>query len=143
MADGQAGTGGGRRFDEDTLGLLAESAQVDIEAGSGATRLPPRTIWLVVVDGEVYVRSYKGTSGPLVPARARRRRRRIPVELHAVSDRSLLRAVSDAYREKYMRGAPYETNVMLASDAEVATLHVVPLMRPRPAPSASRANRRR
>lgn len=106
-----------RRFDATTLRRLAEIEEIDIE-----TRAAPRTrrttIWVVVADNEVFVRSIRGSAGvwyrelrrhPLGAVHAGRTKLR--VRASAVRGAETIGRVSSAFRQKYRR-SPYVGSVL-------------------------------
>lgn len=121
-------------FDNETLQLLDEVTVVRIETRriKGATE--HRTIiWVVVVDGEVFVRSVRGPRGRWYreiftnPEGALRAGdRRIPGRAVAATDDPTVEAVSDAYRSKYGRSSPGSTRAMLSPEPLPTTLKLLP-----------------
>src|SRR5262249_42602064 len=104
--NGMAGPG----LDPATLASLEESIEVDMVTPRRDGSPSRRPIWVVVVDGDAYVRSYRGDGG----AWYRRARadgqatigvdnRAIEVGVEPVSDDETNRRVSDAFRAKYSR----------------------------------------
>ena len=93
------------QWDAGSLALLAEIEEIDIESGQPAVR---RTIWIVVVDGVVYVRSVTGVGGLWYEAVLARPEGFIhagdvtlPMRAVHVSDPTLIAQVSAAYLQKY------------------------------------------
>jgi hypothetical protein len=90
-----------------------------------------RPIWVVVVDGEAYVRSYLGVRGAWY-RRVRVDRRAeitvegetVPVGLEPVADQALEGRISDAYRGKYGRASPGPTEAMVAAEAVDTTMRL-------------------
>ncbi|MEV6316952.1 DUF2255 family protein [Streptomyces sp. NPDC051776] len=88
-----------------------------------------RPIWVVVVDQDAYVRSYRGREGDWYK-RARAEGSAeiqvgndvVPVGLEAVHDEALNRRVSEAYRDKYAKSAPGPTESMIGAEALETTL---------------------
>ena len=91
-----------------------------------------RPIWVVVVDGDAYVRSAKGTEG----AWYRRARadgtaeigvdgETVGVRMVPVDDDGLDERVSDAYRAKYGAQSPESTEAMLGDEVRATTMQVV------------------
>jgi hypothetical protein len=90
-----------------------------------------RPIWVVVVDGEAYVRSYLGVRGAWYRrVRVDRRaeitveRETVPVGLEPVGDQGLEGRISDAYRAKYGRASPAPTQAMVAGEAVDTTMRL-------------------
>jgi hypothetical protein len=99
----------GRRFDADTLRALDEAPEVDIETfrpdGS-----PRRTIiWVMVEDGDVFARSWKGDRGywfqsalePKARVALVLDGRRWPVTVHLATDPDSIRRTDEGLRRKY------------------------------------------
>ncbi|MFI1470119.1 DUF2255 family protein [Streptomyces wuyuanensis] len=97
-------------------------------------RWTARTVWVVVLDGEAYVRSAFGRRS----AWYRRVLRRAEVEvemagvrlsarLRPVEDPELVRRVSDAYRAKYGLNWPGPVESMNAPEAAATTLRLTDL----------------
>ncbi|WP_109522580.1 DUF2255 family protein [Nocardia aurea] len=87
-----------------------------------------RTIWVVVVDGDAYVRSAFGRrsswyhqvgagAGTEIEAGSSI----LPVRLEAVRDPELIQRVSDAYRDKYALRWPGPVETMVAGEAAATT----------------------
>jgi hypothetical protein len=96
----------------------------------GVTYRSPTQIWSVAVDGELYVRAYKGKESRWYQAAARQKAGRISAAgmarevifepVHGAIDAR----VDDAYRAKY-DGSPY-LGPMIGARARSATMRVVP-----------------
>jgi hypothetical protein len=121
-------------FDPETLRLLDETREVHIETQRDENSAAHRTIvWVVVVDGEVYVRSVRGPKGRWYreistnPSGALHTGdRRIPVRAAPATDDPITAAVSDAYRSKYEQDWPGPTAAMVRPDALPTTLKLSP-----------------
>lgn len=121
-------------FATETLRLLDRTGEVRIETRRDADSPDHRTIvWVVVVDGEVYVRSVRGrksrwyreiSSNPEGAVLVGERR--IPVRAVPVSDEATVDAVSEAYRRKYEETWPGPTAAMLRPDVLPTTLKLSP-----------------
>jgi hypothetical protein len=122
------------QFDPDTLCLLDGTQEVHIETRRNEGSPTHRTIvWVVVVDGEAFVRSVRGpkgrwyreistnTDGALQVAD-----RRISVRAAPATDGPTTEAVSDAIRSKYEREWPGPTAAMVRPDALPTTLKLSP-----------------
>ncbi|MEU6083664.1 DUF2255 family protein [Streptomyces sp. NPDC047108] len=88
-----------------------------------------RPVWVVVVDHDAYVRSYRGTRGDWYRSAHADGRAEIqvgddvvPVGLEDVHDDALNRRVSEAYRDKYAESAPGPTESMVGIDARETTM---------------------
>jgi len=108
--------------------LVADEREVDIQTPSADRRV---TIWAVVDDGQVYVRSYKGRSGrwyqdasahPDVVLWVDDR----PFDLRAVpvADEALNDRVSTAYLTKYANSGPAQA--MTTPEVRTTTLRLDP-----------------
>ena len=94
-----------------------------------ATPAKPLPIWAVVVDGEAYVRSYRGERG----AWYRRALREGRVEIEGIEarveperDPGLNARISDAFRAKYGHRSPTSTDAMVTPEVVATTLRLVP-----------------
>jgi hypothetical protein len=121
-------------FDPETLQLLDETEEVRIETRRGDDSPEHRTIvWVVVVDGEVFVRSVRGTRGRWYreissnPEGALHvGERRIPVRAAPATGTPTVEAVSEAFRSKYEERWPGPTAAMLRPDVLPTTLKLSP-----------------
>src|SRR5918995_7403856 len=101
-------------FDAETLRLLDETREVRIETRRNDHSPEHRTIiWVVVVEGEVYVRSVRGAKGRWYRELSSNPQgalhvgeRRIPVRAAPATDETTVEAVSGAYRSKYEETLP-------------------------------------
>jgi hypothetical protein len=89
----------------------------------------PVPIWAVVVDGEAYVRSYRGERG----AWYRRALREGRVEIEGIEarveperDPELNVRISDAFRAKYGSRSPSSTDAMVTPEVVATTLRLAP-----------------
>lgn len=119
------------RFDESDLAAMAAEQEVDIETRSADGAIHRTIIWIVVQDGSVYVRSYKGPSGrwyreavadPNVAVHVDGRR--VAARAVAATDAPSLEACSEGLRAKYP-GDP-SLPAMLVADVLPTTLKLVP-----------------
>lgn len=121
-------------FDPETLQLLDATKEVQIETrrdeNAPAHR---RIIWVVTVDGAVFVRSVRGEKGrwyrevsanPTAALHADDKR--IPVRAIPVTDEPTVGAVSEAYRSKYGRTSPSSTQAMVQPETLPTTLRLEP-----------------
>jgi hypothetical protein len=119
-------------FDAETAQLLDETREVQIETRRDENAPMHRTIiWVVTVDGTVFVRSVRGEKGRWYrevsanPSAALHvGDRRIPVRAVPVTEEQ---AVSEAYRSKYGRTAPASTEAMLRPETLPTTLRLEPV----------------
>ncbi len=121
-------------FDSDTLRLIDGAREVRIETSRDEDAPAHRTtIWVVTMDGSVFVRSVRGGKGRWYrevsanPAAALHvGDDRIPVRAVPVTDDATIAAVSEAYREKYGRTSPGSTRAMVQPDTLPTTLRLEP-----------------
>ena len=120
------------RWPTDELRRMAESDDLHISPfrEDGKTYGTPTWIWSVAVDGDLYVRGYKGRASRWYRAAVQQKAGRIvaagltkevtfePVE-GSISDR-----IDDAYRAKY-GGSPYLAP-MISARARAATVRITP-----------------
>jgi hypothetical protein len=121
-------------FDPETLQLLDETREVRIETRRDEDAPVHRTIiWVVTVDGDVFVRSVRGERGrwfrevsanPSAVLHAGDRR--IPARAVPATDEPTIEAVSEAYRSKYGRTSPGSTRAMLQPETLPTTLKLEP-----------------
>jgi hypothetical protein len=119
-------------FDAETAQLLDETREVQIETRRDENAPMHRTIiWVVTVDGTVFVRSVRGEKGRWYrevsanPSAALHvGDRRIPVRAVPVTEEQ---AVSEAYRSKSGRTAPASTEAMLRPETLPTTLRLEPV----------------
>jgi hypothetical protein len=119
-------------FAPDTLRLIDEAREVRIETRRDEDAPAHRTtIWVVTVDGAVFVRSVRGgegrwyrevSSNPALHVGGDR----IPVRAVPVTDEAKIGAVSEAYREKYGRTSPGSTRAMVQPETLPTTLRLEP-----------------
>ena len=119
----------GSGLDRAMLANLDETVEVDMVTPRRDGSLSSRPIWVVVVDGDAYVRSYRGESG----AWYRRARAdgqatigvdggAIEVGVEPVSDDETKRKVSDAFRAKYSERSRGPTETMVNDEVSRTTL---------------------
>jgi hypothetical protein len=116
-------------FDADTLRLLGETREVDIRTdkhpGSAVV------IWVVVADGAVFVRSFRGVKGRWYrdlatggPAALEVAGRRLAVQAVPVTDPATIEQVSRGFLGKYAP-SPY-AQAMVQADILSTTLRLDP-----------------
>lgn len=121
-------------FDTETLRLLDETREVRIETRRDGDSPEHRTIiWVVVVEGEVFVRSVRGRRGRWYreissnPEGALHvEDDRIPVRAASVTEGATVDAVSAAFRRKYQQSSPASTEAMLRPETLPTTLKLSP-----------------
>jgi len=118
-------------FDRDTLDLLDESIEVDMVTPRRDGSLSRRPIWVVVVDGEPYVRSYRGPSGAwykraLADGRATLAVAGSSIDVGAEPEHGdeINERVSDAFRAKYAERSPGPTEAMVTPEVTATTLRL-------------------
>jgi hypothetical protein len=118
-------------LDQDTLQLLDQSIEVDIWTPRRDGSMSSRPIWVVVVDGDAYVRSYRGARG----AWYRRALadggavlgidgRTLEVVGQPTADDELNRRVSEAFRAKYGTRSPGPTEAMVSPEITRTTMRL-------------------
>jgi hypothetical protein len=121
----------GSSLDHTTLQRLDEAIEVDAVTPRRDGSTSSRPIWVVVVDGDAYVRSYHGPRGAWY-RRARDDGRLTLVvngtEIEAAAepdtDDDVNRRVSEAYRAKYGARSPGPTETMVNSEISQTTLRL-------------------
>jgi hypothetical protein len=121
-------------FDAETLRLLDETREVRIETRRDAHSPEHRTIiWVVVVEGEVFVRSLRGqrgrwyreiSSNPEGALHAKNDR--IAVQAAPATGEATVDAVSAAFRSKYQQSSPASTEAMVRPETLPTTLKLSP-----------------
>jgi hypothetical protein len=118
-------------LEQATLDTLDEAIEIEMITPRRDGSTSTRPIWVVVVGGEAYVRSYRGESG----AWYRRARadgeaaigvdgRTIEVGVEPIDDAEVNRQVSEAYRDKYGKRSPRPTETMVSSEISATTLRL-------------------
>ena len=121
----------GGPLDQETLDLLDDSIEVEMQTPRSDGSTSRRPIWVVVADGDAYVRSYLGQRG----AWYRRARadgaaaigaggRTIEVSVEPALDENLNRRVSDAFRAKYGERSAGSTETMVSDEVSATTLRL-------------------
>ena len=121
-------------FDAETLRLLDETREVRIETRRDGDSPEHRTIiWVVVVEGEVFVRSVRGQRGRWYreilsnPEGALHvADYRIPVQAAPATEGATVDAVSAAFRSKYQQSSPASTEAMVRPETLPTTLKLSP-----------------
>jgi hypothetical protein len=118
-------------FEQSDLAAMAAAEEVDIETRAATGETHRTIIWIVVRDGEVYIRSYRGdrgrwyreaTADPEVAIHVDGRR--VAARAVAATDPASVAACSAGLAEKY-EGDP-ATPAMLADAVLATTLRLVP-----------------
>jgi len=121
-------------FDAETIDLLDETKEVRIETRRDDNSPEHRTvIWVVVVEGEVFVRSVRGSKGRWYreissnPEGALHvEDDRIPVRAAPATDDTTVEAVSAAFRSKYQKSSPASKEAMVRPETLPTTLKLSP-----------------
>jgi hypothetical protein len=123
----------GSELDRATLELLDRTKEVDMRTPRRDGSESSRPIWVVVVDGDVYVRSYRGARGAwfrraLADGRATIavHATTVPVGVEPDDDEEVNRRVSEAFQAKYGEGSPESTATMIDAERSATTLRLVP-----------------
>ena len=121
-------------FDAETLRLLDETKEVRIETRREGDSPEHRTIiWVVVVEGEVFVRSVRGQRGRWYreissnPEGALHvHNDRLPVRAASATEEATVDAVSAAFKSKYQQSSPASTEAMVRPETLPTTLKLSP-----------------
>ena len=121
-------------FDAETLRLLDETREVRIETRRDDDSPEHRTIiWVVVVEGEVFVRSLRGPRGRWyreISSNAEGALHvqdgRLPVQAAHATEGAIVDAVSAAFRSKYQQSSPASTEAMVRPETLPTTLKLSP-----------------
>jgi hypothetical protein len=121
-------------FAPQILRLLDETKEVRIETRRDGDSPEHRTIiWVVVVEGEVFVRSVRGQRGRWYreisanPEGALHvQDDRIPVQAAPATEEATVDAVSAAFRSKYQQSSPASTEAMVRPETLPTTLKLSP-----------------
>jgi hypothetical protein len=118
-------------LDRSTIELLDAAIEVEARTPRRDGSISSRPIWVVVSDGEAYVRSYRG------PAGAWYRRAKgngaltlvvdgteVRATVEPVDDDAVNRRVSEAYRDKYGARSPGPTETMVNDEVSATTLRL-------------------
>jgi hypothetical protein len=118
-------------LDHRTLDLLDQAVEVEARTPRQDGSISSRPIWVVVVDGEPYVRSYRADRGAWYRRARRDGRLGLAVEdaeldlaAEPVDDEDVNRRVSQAYRAKYGARSPGPTETMVGPEVTVTTLRL-------------------
>lgn len=121
-----------KQFEEPLLNELNSREEIDIETQSATGRTHRTTIWVVVVDNNVYVRSVRGRSGRWYREITTNPQgaiyvdgRRLPVRAVPITDPATIDRVSDAYLQKY-HNSPF-VNGIVREETLPTTLRLEPV----------------
>jgi hypothetical protein len=122
-----------QQFDANVLRTLDQTEEVEIETGAEDGRRHRTTIWVVVHDGTVYVRSVRGPAGRWYRELTARpegvlhaAHLHLPVHAVGAADPATVASVSQAFRRKYERKWPRETELLLREHTLPTTLRLEP-----------------
>jgi hypothetical protein len=123
-----------KHFDANVLNRLAQAEEIEIDVkrlAEADTLIHPTTIWVVVVDENVYVRSWKGKAGRWYRRISTNPQATVYVEGHPISVRAIpvtdaatIAQASEAYRRKYFED-PFMRS-MLRDEILPTTLRLEP-----------------
>jgi hypothetical protein len=121
-------------FDPEILRLLDDTKEVRIETRRDGDSPEHRTIiWVVVVEGEVFVRSVRGPKGRWYREISSNPEgalhvddARIPVRAAPATEGATVDAVSAAFRSKYQQSSPASTEAMVRPETLPTTLKLAP-----------------
>jgi hypothetical protein len=127
-----------RRFSPSLVKRLAEMEEVEMLVLGPNGSMASRPIWIVVVDGIPYVRSYTSRRGKWWRRVLRDRRgalrvghTRVPFAAKPLTAREregeLNRRISQAYKEKYGDKWPQSVRTMVSDEVAETTLKLEPL----------------
>jgi len=121
-----------KRFPEDQLQRLSQAKTIVIETQlSSQARSHSTPIWVVIEDGEVYLRSYRGQAGrwyqeiPAFPfAVVHLNEEHLPVRAMQVTDKATVARVSQALLQKYLTSS--YVGCMVRDEIVATTLRLEP-----------------
>jgi hypothetical protein len=118
-------------FDLETLRKLDRIREIDIRTPRRDGSISSRPIWVVVVDRDAYVRSWKAERGAWYRRVAADGRaviavdgRELEVGLEPALDEALNERISDAFRAKYGKRSPGSTEEMVTPEVSRTTLRL-------------------
>jgi hypothetical protein len=118
-------------LDHQTIVELDRTAEVEIRTPRRDGSISSRPVWIVVVDGEAYVRSWLVQRGAWYRRVLADRRaaivvdgREIDVVFEPTDDEELNERISDAFRAKYGERAPGPTEDMVTPEVSRTTLRL-------------------
>jgi hypothetical protein len=121
-------------FDQATLKIFDQTAEIDIETSRGdGAPVHRTTIWIVVAVDTVYVRSVSGPAGSWYRELVANPRgavhaggTAVAVQAHPANDPASVALVSDALNKKYLARWPGPTAAMLREETLPTTLRLEP-----------------
>ncbi|MFD5428499.1 DUF2255 family protein [Streptomyces sp. NPDC127084] len=113
------------------MDTVMDRTEIVLRVTDADGRWSARTVWVVVLDGEAYVRSAFGPRSAWyrrvlrhADAEVEVAGQRLPVSLQPVRDPELVQRVSDAYRAKYGLTWPGPVESMNGHEAAATTLRL-------------------
>jgi hypothetical protein len=120
-------------LDASTLDRLDAAIEVDARTPRRDGSISSRPIWVVVSDGDAYVRSYRGARGAWYRRAKADGSLTLALdgdEVHAtvepIDDEEVNRRVSQAFRDKYGARSPRPTETMVNDEVSATTLRLDP-----------------
>ena len=121
----------GGALDRETLDALGERREIQMITSRRDGSNASRPVWSVVVDGQAYVRSYRGPSGAWYRRALADGRAAIAVDGETIEvsaepehDDELNRRISDAFQSKYGETSPAPTEAMVRPEVVATTLRL-------------------
>jgi hypothetical protein len=121
----------GSALDQETLDALDESGEIEMQTPRRDGSTSTRPIWVVVADGDAYVRSYLGERGAWYrraladgAATIGVGDRAIEVGVEPAQDEDVNERVSEAFRAKYGERSPGPTDTMVGPEVARTTLRL-------------------
>ena len=118
-------------LDQEAIQLLDSSIEIEMVTPRSDGSVSQRPIWVVVVDGDAYVRSYMGERGAWYrrvladgEASVVADGRTIDVGLEPAPDPDLNDRVSEAFQAKYGERSPGSTETMVTPPVSDTTLRL-------------------
>jgi hypothetical protein len=118
-------------LDRATLDLLDKTIEVEMRTPRRDGSISRRPIWVVVVDGDAYVRSYRGQRGAWYRRTLADGGAAISVDAQSIDvgveqagDEDVNRRVSGAFRAKYGARSPGPTETMVSPEVSQTTLRL-------------------
>jgi hypothetical protein len=118
-------------MDQATLASLDQAIEVDMLTPRRDGSTSSRPIWVVVADGEAYVRSFRGETGAWYRRARADGRAAISVDgqtielgVEPAADDETNRKVSDAFEAKYGERSPGPTATMVNDEVSQTTLRL-------------------
>jgi hypothetical protein len=121
----------GTALDRETIDALDRTREIEMRTPRRDGSISSRPTWVVVVDGEAYVRSYRGPGGAWYRRALADRRvsvgfdgNTVDLAVEPVAGEEVNKRVSDAFRAKYGDRSPTPTEAMVAPEVRATTLRL-------------------